>query len=72
MKRPENYPLLKEVLEACEASTYGTDNPGFCLACGIYVDGVEPDARAYFCEACEEKEVYGAEEVLLIGAYKNV
>lgn len=51
----------------CEAvSRYDTslDNPGFCLACGEEADGCEPDARRYECEACGEKAVYGAQEIL--------
>lgn len=40
------------------------DNPGFCIACGLEADGCEPDARKYECEACGEKQVYGAEELL--------
>jgi hypothetical protein len=27
--------------------------------------GVEPDAREYECEACGEREVYGAQELLM-------
>ena len=41
-------------------------NPGFCLACGEEAEGVRPDARRYKCEACGEKAVYGAEELLLM------
>jgi hypothetical protein len=36
--------------------------------CGCEVEGVEPDARKYECEACGEKTVYGAEELLLLTA----
>lgn len=41
---------------------------GFCLACGAERDSVEPDARKYRCEQCEQLEVYGAEEILMMGA----
>lgn len=44
------------------------DGTGFCLACGEEASGVEPDARGYACEFCGEKDVYGAEEILLMGA----
>jgi hypothetical protein len=44
-------------------------NPGFCLNCSAQVTGIEPDARNYTCEECEAKEVFGAEEVLLMGAF---
>jgi len=43
------------------------ENPGFCLDCGIDVEGVEPDARRYRCEACDSPNgVYGLEELLLM------
>lgn len=42
------------------------DGTGFCLACGAENSGVEPDARAYPCESCGERKVYGAEECLFI------
>ena len=65
MKIPQD-----ELLAAIERSHSGLDNPGFCLACGEEVDGCEPDAREYECESCGERRVYGAEEILLMGAYK--
>ena len=40
---------------------------GLCLACGEEVDGVEPDARRYTCESCEQPKVYGLEELMLMG-----
>jgi Zn finger protein HypA/HybF involved in hydrogenase expression len=39
---------------------------GWCLTCGEEVDGVEPDARRYLCEACDNKTVYGYEELLIM------
>lgn len=51
-----------EYLEAAE------DLLGFCTNCGVFTnDGVEPDARRYRCDVCEEKTVYGAEEALMEG-----
>jgi hypothetical protein len=41
------------------------DNPGFCIACGAESGSCEPDAREYECEACGERAVYGAEEIML-------
>ena len=41
------------------------DHLGFCTSCGEEAYGVEPDARNYTCETCGEKEVYGAEELLV-------
>ena len=45
------------------------DNPGFCLACGNEQDECEPDAARYECEACGERQVYGAEELVIRGYY---
>jgi len=42
---------------------------GFCLACGVEADRVEPDARRYTCECCNKAKVYGGEELLLMGLY---
>lgn len=56
----------ERVADACERHMTSLDNPGFCLACGIDVEGVEPDARRYPCEACGEPQVYGAEELAIM------
>jgi len=53
------------IVEAVERHQTSLDNPGFCLACGAEVEGVEPDARKYECETCGERQVYGAEELLM-------
>ena len=53
------------VLDAVERRMTTLDNPGFCLACGNEAGGVEPDARKYKCEACGERQVYGADELLV-------
>ena len=53
------------VLDAVERRMTSLDNPGFCLACGAEAMGVEPDARKYECEACGERQVYGADELLV-------
>lgn len=42
-------------------------NTGLCRACGEEAYGVEPDARKYRCESCGEHEVYGLEELLIMG-----
>lgn len=53
------------IAEAVERGMTGLDNPGFCLCCGVEVEGVEPDARKYKYEACGAPAVYGAEELLM-------
>lgn len=47
--------------------TMGLDCPGVCLACGAEADGCEPDACNYVCEACEEAQVFGLDEALMMG-----
>jgi predicted RNA-binding Zn-ribbon protein involved in translation (DUF1610 family) len=54
---------LDRITDAVERSHSALDDPGFCVACGHEVDGVEPDARKYTCEGCGEDAVYGAEEL---------
>ena len=44
------------------------DNLGFCLHCGAQAYGCEPDARNYTCDECGADQVFGAEEVLMMGA----
>ena len=51
------------VIEAIELDA----DIGFCLACGEEAYGVEPDAIHYECENCGADEVFGAEEILLMG-----
>lgn len=53
---------------AAREQMFGTSNPGFCHACGDDADGCEPDARNYECEACGEKQVFGAEETYMMVA----
>ena len=55
----------ERVIDAVERAAVTLDSPGFCIACGIEAEGVEPDARRYVCEACGEKAVYGAEELAM-------
>lgn len=57
---------LDRVMAAVELHHTDLEDPGFCLACGLDTDGVEPDARNYKCEYCGEHQVYGAEELLLM------
>ena len=59
---------LERVIEATRREMFGLDNPGFCIACGVEVEGVEPDARRYQCESCDERAVYGAQELFVMMA----
>lgn len=44
------------------------DNCGLCIRCGeSTIGGVEPDARKYNCESCDENGVYGMQELLMMG-----
>lgn len=58
----QKYLSVEEIMAAVEAD----DHLGFCRACGDMAYGVEPDARRYECETCGRKQVFGAEELLLM------
>ena len=47
----------------------GSDE-GFCLGCGSTQACVDPDAKRYRCESCEEHLVFGFQELLLMGLLK--
>lgn len=40
---------------------------GICRTCGGTTGCCEPDARNYVCEGCGDSEVFGLEELLLMG-----
>lgn len=44
---------------------------GFCLACGDAACPVEPDDKRCYCTSCDADEVYGAEEILMMGETKD-
>jgi len=46
------------------------DQAGFCLHCGNMQFNCEPDARHYRCEACGERRVFGAAELVFMGRVK--
>lgn len=60
----------RPVMTEPEYRAYHNDNAGFCLSCGAEADGVEPDARRYPCEVCEQPKVYGLEELMMLGLVK--
>lgn len=51
--------------EEYEDATEGYE--GRCLACGAVHGECEPDARRYPCDECEAEQVYGVEELLMMG-----
>lgn len=51
----------EEFEEGCEAYE------GRCLSCGDNQFECEGDAREYPCESCGENQVYGLEELLMMG-----
>jgi hypothetical protein len=53
--------------DAILAAIERDDYTGFCTACGAEADSCEPDARNYKCESCGKREVFGAEELLIMG-----
>lgn len=51
----------EEFEEGCQAYE------GRCLSCGDNQFGCEGDASNYPCESCGEEEVFGLEELLILG-----
>ena len=50
-----------------------SDYNGICLSCGkTAIGSTEPDAREYECEYCDEKAVYGFQELLIMNRLKLV
>jgi hypothetical protein len=48
------------------------ESSGMCLKCKAEAYNVEPDARHYECEECGAREVFGIEELLLMGEIEFV
>jgi hypothetical protein len=40
---------------------------GYCLACGAEHYECEPDARNYTCDDCGLEQVFGLEELIMMG-----
>jgi len=62
---------MQRVLDAAESEITSLENPGICLTCGADAYDCEPDARMYTCEDCGCPTVYGASELLQMGAYHD-
>lgn len=58
-------PSLADLMDAVERD----DNSGFCLACGEEQGGIEPDGHDAHCESCGARQVYGAEELMILKLY---
>lgn len=58
--------LINNVVHASPAEIYEGNN-GICLNCGEEAYGVEPDARNYTCDCCEQSQVFGLEELIIEG-----
>jgi len=43
------------------------DNMGFCRACGEFADNIDPDTCNEECEFCGAYEVFGLNELLMMG-----
>jgi len=62
-----NFKKINMLLEELESLLWESGH-GICRACHQEVcSGVEPDARNYPCESCGELEVYGVEELMMMG-----
>jgi len=59
------------MLKATESELFDMDT-GRCRKCGEEAMGVEPDARGYVCEVCGAPEVYGLQELLIMGELEIV
>lgn len=62
MPKPTREDVEDFAVECCENDC----NDGMCLACGNIQGDCEPDARRYKCEVCNERKVYGGQELLIM------
>lgn len=62
----ESHLDIDELENATRRGMFGTDNPGFCVACGAERGECEPDAEGYPCEECGENAVCGAEQLFMV------
>lgn len=56
-------PTLAEVIKAIQSDNY----IGFCRACAEEHSNCEPDTQREKCRSCGNFEVYGAEQLLIMG-----
>lgn len=62
MAKPTNDELLTLAIEACEQDDY----IGICRNCGAERYNTDPDARHYLCENCGKRQVFGAQELVIM------
>ena len=58
-------PFESELIEALELD----ENRAFCIRCGDTDQTIEPDVERAECECCEQRGLYGAEQLLILGMY---
>ena len=56
---------IDDIMVVAEEQMFGMGNGGFCIACGAEIEGCEPDMVKGPCECCGERQVYGAQELVL-------
>jgi len=61
--------MKKPTFEAIQAAMKSDECLGFCRSCGAEVSGAEPYAWGLECEICGENEVFGYEELLVMGEF---
>lgn len=66
MPEPEGTELTFTMTDE-EYRVLRNEDAGRCIACGAEAYGVEPDACNYPCDGCNEDQVYGIEELMLMG-----
>jgi hypothetical protein len=59
---------LEIVISLYEENERNCMDYGLCLNCGYEQDCCEPDACEYECEECGKNTVYGAAEIVMMGA----
>jgi len=58
--------MVKQLSEE-EYESLTEEYGGYCRTCGEEVTGMEPDARNYECPSCGSSQVFGIEELLIMG-----
>jgi predicted RNA-binding Zn-ribbon protein involved in translation (DUF1610 family) len=64
-----NWEIDAGIVTMREAEFHSLDDMmiGICMSCGAERESCEPDASHYDCEECGMDEVYGVQELLLMG-----